>query len=54
MREGLREQVGASNCGAQLGGAITFDWSQEGLVVTLRMSTDRLADIAGSSGWTEA
>jgi hypothetical protein len=23
---------------AQLGGAIAFDWSQEGLVATLRMS----------------
>jgi len=28
---------------AQLGGAIAFDWSLEGVVVTLRMSKDRLA-----------
>src|SRR3954469_2156043 len=28
---------------AQLGGSIAFDWSEEGLVVTLRMSKDRLA-----------
>jgi len=27
---------------AQLGGTIEFDWSEEGLVVTLRMSKDRL------------
>jgi two-component sensor histidine kinase len=29
---------------AQLGGAITFDWSEEGVVVTLRMSKDRLTN----------
>ena len=29
---------------AQLGGAITFDWSPEGVVVTLRMSKGRLAN----------
>jgi two-component sensor histidine kinase len=29
---------------AQLGGSIAFDWSQEGLVVTLRMSKERLAN----------
>ena len=28
----------------QLGGAIAFDWSEEGVVVTLRMSKDRLAN----------
>jgi hypothetical protein len=28
---------------AELGGAIAFDWSEEGVVVTLRMSKDRLA-----------
>ena len=28
---------------AQLGGVIAFDWSKEGVVVTLRMSKDRLA-----------
>ena len=28
---------------AQLGGAIAFDWSPEGVVVTLRMSKGRLA-----------
>lgn len=29
---------------AQLGGAIAFDWDEEGLVATLRMSKDRLAN----------
>jgi hypothetical protein len=29
---------------AQLGGTITFDWSEEGVVVILRMSKDRLAN----------
>jgi hypothetical protein len=28
---------------AQLGGTIVFDWADEGLVATLRMSKDRLA-----------
>jgi hypothetical protein len=28
----------------QLGGSIAFDWSKEGLIVTLRMDKDRLAD----------
>jgi hypothetical protein len=27
---------------AQLGGTIAFDWSVEGVIVTLRMSKDRL------------
>jgi len=29
---------------AQLGGAIAFDWSEEGVVVTMRMSKERLAN----------
>ena len=29
---------------AQLGGDVAFDWSKEGLVATLRMSKDRLAN----------
>ena len=29
---------------AQLGGTIAFDWSEEGVVVTLRMSKERLAN----------
>jgi len=29
---------------AQLGGAIAFDWDEEGVVATLRMSKDRLAN----------
>jgi hypothetical protein len=29
---------------AQLGGTIAFDWSEEGVVVTLRMSKSRLAN----------
>jgi hypothetical protein len=28
---------------AQLSGTIAFDWSEEGLVVTLRMGKDQLA-----------
>lgn len=39
----LREQVGDRTVAAQLGGVIAFDWSKEGVVVTLRMSQDRLA-----------
>jgi hypothetical protein len=27
----------------QLGGSIAFDWSKEGLIVTLRMRQDHLA-----------
>jgi hypothetical protein len=40
----LRKQTGTPNYAAQLGGTIAFDWCEEGLVVTLRMSKDRLAD----------
>jgi hypothetical protein len=29
---------------AQLGGGIVFDWSEEGVIVTLRMSKNRLAN----------
>jgi hypothetical protein len=29
---------------AQLGGTFAFDWSEEGVVVTLRMSKERLAN----------
>jgi len=33
-----------ADIGAQLSGAIAFDWSEEGVVVTLRMSKARLAN----------
>jgi two-component sensor histidine kinase len=41
---GFGSQLVHRSMAAQLGGAIAFDWSQEGLVVTLRMSKERLAN----------
>ena len=35
---------GKQSAAAQRGGAIAFDWSEEGVVATLRMSQDRLAN----------
>ena len=35
---------------AQLGGAIAYDSSEKGLVVTLRMGKDRLAHALGRGG----
>ncbi|MBR0954892.1 PAS domain-containing protein [Bradyrhizobium canariense] len=41
--EGFGSKLVHRSMAAQLGGAITFDWSEEGLVVILRMSKVRLA-----------
>jgi two-component sensor histidine kinase len=41
--EGFGSQLVHRSMAAQLGGAIAFDWSAEGLVATLRMSKDRIA-----------
>ena len=43
MLEGFGSKLVHRSMSAQLGGAITFDWSEEGVVVTLRMSKERLA-----------
>ena len=40
---GFGSELVRRSMAAQLGGAIAFDWSAEGLVVTLRMDKDRLA-----------
>jgi len=42
--EGFGSQLVHRSMAAQLGGAISFDWSDEGVVVILRMSKDRLAN----------
>ena len=42
--EGFGSKLVHRSMAAQLGGAIAFDWSEEGVVVTLRMSKDRLAN----------
>jgi two-component sensor histidine kinase len=42
MLEGFGSKLVTRTLAAQLGG-VAFDWSQEGVVVTLRMSKDRLA-----------
>jgi two-component sensor histidine kinase len=42
--EGFGSQLVHRSMAAQLGGVIAFDWSQEGLVATLRMSKDRLTN----------
>src|SRR5579859_7686040 len=42
--EGFGSKLVQRSMTAQLGGTIAFDWSDEGLVVTLRMSKDRLAN----------
>jgi two-component sensor histidine kinase len=41
--EGFGSKLVHRSMAAQLGGTIAFDWSDEGLVVALRMSKDRLA-----------
>ena len=43
MLEGLGSKLVHRSMAAQLGGTIAFDWSEEGVVVTLRMSKDRIA-----------
>ena len=42
--EGFGSKLIHRSMSTQLGGAIAFDWSEEGVVVTLRMSKDRLAN----------
>ena len=42
--EGFGSKLVHRSMAAQLGGTIAFDWSEEGVVVTLRMSKDRLAN----------
>lgn len=42
MLEGFGSKLVHRSMAAELGGAITFDWTEEGVVVTLRMSKDRL------------
>jgi two-component sensor histidine kinase len=42
--DGFGSKLVHRSMAAQLGGAIAFDWSEEGVVVTLRMSKDRLAN----------
>jgi two-component sensor histidine kinase len=44
MVQGFGSKLVQRSMSTQLGGAIAFDWSQEGVVVTLRMSKDRLAN----------
>ncbi len=42
--EGFGSKLIHRSMNAQLGGTIAFDWSAEGLVVTLRMSRERMAN----------
>jgi two-component sensor histidine kinase len=42
--EGFGSKLVRRSMSTQLGGAIAFDWSEEGVVVTLRMSKDHLAN----------
>lgn len=42
--EGFGSKLVQQSMAAQLGGGIAFDWSEEGVVVTLRMSKNRLAN----------
>ena len=44
MPEGFGSRMVHRSMAAQLGGALAFDWSEEGLVATLRMSKARLAN----------
>jgi two-component sensor histidine kinase len=44
MLNGFGSKLVQRSMAAQLGGAIAFDWSEEGVVVTLRMSKERLTD----------
>jgi two-component sensor histidine kinase len=43
MLEGFGSKLIHRSMAAQLGGSIAFDWSEEGVIVTLRMSKDRIA-----------
>jgi two-component sensor histidine kinase len=42
--EGFGSQLVRRSVSQQLGGSIVYDWSAEGLIVTLRMRQDRLAE----------
>ena len=42
--QGFGSKLVQRSMAAQLGGSIAFDWSEEGVVVTLRMSKERLAN----------
>jgi two-component sensor histidine kinase len=42
--QGFGSKLVHRSMAAQLGGTIAFDWSEQGVVVTLRMSKDRLAN----------
>jgi two-component sensor histidine kinase len=42
--EGFGSKLVNRSMSARLGGTLTFDWSEEGVVVTLRMNKARLAD----------
>lgn len=43
-QQGFGSKLMHRSMSTQLGGSISFDWAKEGLVVTLRMSKERLAD----------
>jgi hypothetical protein len=40
---GFGSKMVARSMSRQLGGSIAFDWSKEGVIITLRMKKDRLA-----------
>ena len=42
--EGFGSKLVRQSMAAQLGGSIAFDWSEEGVVATLRMSRERMAE----------
>ena len=44
MLEGFGSKLVHRSMAAQLDGTISFNWSEEGVVVTLRMSKERLAN----------
>jgi two-component sensor histidine kinase len=44
MLDGFGSKLVHRSMAAQLGGSIVFDWSHEGLVATLRMSKERIAN----------
>ena len=43
LLDGFGSKLVHRTMAAQLGGTIAFDWSEEGLVATLRMSKDRMS-----------
>ena len=42
--EGFGSKLVHRSMSTQLGGSIAFDWAEEGLVATLRMSKSRVAN----------